>query len=74
MVRTVELFPRGSVLQAVVRAGVDHYRALGELGRDLGGGPVREREEHDVVPGQVLHAGVLENPARQAMEMRLQFA
>ncbi len=34
---------------------------------------MRQREEHDVVSGEVLHGGVLEDPVRQAMEMRLQF-
>ena len=69
----VELLPGRRVLEAVVRAGVDHDRAGGQLRRDLRGRPVRKREEHDVVPGKVFHGGVFEDPVRQTMEMRLQF-
>ena len=57
----------------MVRAGVDDQGPGGQLRRDLRGCPVRKRQEHDVVPGQVIHGGVFENPVREAMEMRLQF-
>ncbi|MCY1244497.1 hypothetical protein D9M72_575720 [compost metagenome] len=71
---TVKLFPGGGIFQAVVRAGVDHYRSFGQLGGDFRGGSVRKRQEHNVVARKVLHGGVLQDAARQTVEMRLQFA
>ena len=75
MRRAVELLPGGRVLEPVVGAGVDHHvsrpAAAAAISAD---GAVRQGQEHDVVPGEVLHGGVFEDPVGQAMQMGLQFA
>ena len=54
----------------MVGAGVDHQRVLGQLGGDLGAGPVRQGQEHHVVPGQVLNGGLDQHLLRQRVQVR----
>ena len=70
---SVELLPRGRVLEAVVGAGIDHDGTGWQLRGDLRGRSVRQGQEDDIVPGEILHRGVLEDAVGQAVEMRLQF-
>ncbi|CAK7282294.1 hypothetical protein SGPA1_20260 [Streptomyces misionensis JCM 4497] len=70
----VELLPVGRVPEPEVGAHVDHEHVRAELFGDGGGLPVRQREEHHVVPGERLGRGLLEHPVRQGPQVRLESA
>lgn len=70
--RPVEGVPVGGVLEPVVGAHVDDEHVLTELRGDGGGLPVRQREEHDVVPGEHVGGGRLQRPPGEGDEVRLQ--
>ena len=55
---------------------VENLRAveLGQLGGDLSAGPVRQGEEDDVVPGEDVRGGGLQDPVGQGVQVRLQCA
>ena len=71
MRRAVELDPILGVREAVVRAEVDHEDVVGQLGGDLRRGAVREREDDDVVPGQVLRGRVDQHAVGERAQVRL---
>lgn len=72
VVRAVERLPVRGVAQPEVGTAV-HDEDIGpELLGDRGGLPVRQREKHDLVPGQNLGGGRLELPVGQRSQMRLE--
>ena len=68
----VEPLPGRRVGEPVVGAAVDHHDALAQLGRDRAGLAVRQRQEDDVVVGEGLGAGLLEDPVGQRDQVRLE--
>ena len=71
----VEGLPVCGGLEAVVGARVDHQGvrgALGDLGRERPGGPVGQREDHDVVAGEDVRGGLGEDAVRQGVQVRLE--
>ena len=75
MVTAVELLPGRGVVESEVRAAVDHdhraCRASPRRAASLAGLAVREGEEHDVVTGERVEAGLLEHLVGQRQEVRL---
>lgn len=67
----VERVPRRRVRQPVVRAAVDDEGVVVELGRDGPGLPVRQREEHHVVPAQVRRRRLHQRQVCQRPQVRL---
>ncbi len=70
----VEALPVGGVLQPEVGTHVDDEDVRAELLGDGGGLPVRQREEDDVVSGEDLGGGFLEDATGERQQVRLQCA
>lgn len=70
----VELLPVRGVPQPEVGARVDDQHLVAELLGDGGGPAVRQGEEHDVVPGEHLGGGRLQDPPGEREEVRLERA
>lgn len=71
---TVEPLPVGRVLQPEVGAHVDDEDLRAELFGDGGGLTVRQGEEDDVVSGEDLDGGLLEDPVGQRQQVGLERA
>lgn len=72
MGRAVEPLPVRRVLEAEVGAHVDDEHLRAELLGHGGGLPVRQREEHHLVPGEDLGGRLLEHPVGQGQQVRLE--
>ena len=53
----------------MIRAGVDHQDVGTQLGGNLGGGAVRQRQEDHVMSREVLGRGVDDGTVRQGSEV-----
>src|SRR5690606_18841800 len=67
--RAVELLPLGRVGEPVVGAAVDDEDVLAQPCGDLGGPAVRQREEHDVMTGELGGGGLGQDAPGQGSEM-----
>ena len=74
MLAAVELLPQGGVGEPEVGAAVDDHDVVAELAGDLAGLAVRQRQEDDVVAGERLEVGRLEDPVGQRHQVRLEAA
>ena len=72
VLRAVERLPRLGGREPVVRTGVHHHGLRGQLRGHRGGLAVRQGQEHDVVPREVLRGGLQDLPVRELVQVRLQ--
>ncbi len=71
MFRAIETFPGLCVTQPEIGSGIDDEHTWPELAGDPGAGPVRQRQEDNLMPGQVLCRGGGDLATGQGRQVRL---